>query len=261
MIKCKIDGCEDSAHAIGLCQPHYRQERRRQRGLSKPGPKRDPSKPYSKFRERQTCSAGHALTEDNVKLDTRGHRLCLACLGTSRVIYCPHGHEYTEENTYVQPNGARTCKTCRRERMKERRPRSVGQGGYNAMKMHCPHGHEYSPENTYWSSNKRQCRACARENSKRQGLKRYGITLELCERLLELQDRKCSICGAADPGCIDHDHYCCNGPFSCGRCVRGLLCDKCNNGLGRFEDSTERLQAAIDYLKNPPAYKIGSDDE
>lgn len=41
---------------------------------------------------------------------------------------------------------------------------------------------------------------------------------------------------------IDHCH-------NTGK-IRGLLCHKCNTGLGAFKDSTEYLNAAIEYLKS-----------
>lgn len=34
---------------------------------------------------------------------------------------------------------------------------------------------------------------------------------------------------------VDHDHRCCAGGKSCGRCVRGLLCSTCNISLGHYE--------------------------
>lgn len=49
------------------------------------------------------------------------------------------------------------------------------------------------------------------------------------------------ICGATDDLGIDHDH-------NSGE-VRGKLCDKCNQGLGLFQDSPELLHAAADYIK------------
>lgn len=48
--------------------------------------------------------------------------------------------------------------------------------------------------------------------------------------------------------CIDHDHTCCPGALSCGRCIRGLLCRKCNGLLGFAKDDVEILQRAINYL-------------
>ena len=34
---------------------------------------------------------------------------------------------------------------------------------------------------------------------------------------------------------VDHDHRCCPGIKSCGKCVRGLLCYECNLFLGKIE--------------------------
>ena len=34
---------------------------------------------------------------------------------------------------------------------------------------------------------------------------------------------------------LDHDHGCCAGDASCGKCIRGVLCMACNIRLGMFE--------------------------
>jgi Recombination endonuclease VII len=43
---------------------------------------------------------------------------------------------------------------------------------------------------------------------------------------------------------VDHDHSCCPGPYSCGRCVRGLLCHHHNQLIREIENGTvDRLRA------------------
>lgn len=38
----------------------------------------------------------------------------------------------------------------------------------------------------------------------------------------------CEVCGTHDNLCIDHDHDCCPGKYTCGKCVRGVLCGRHN---------------------------------
>ena len=79
--------------------------------------------------------------------------------------------------------------------------------------------------------------------------KRYGITEDQYYQMLKEQNGVCCICKLPNSGgfrpkqrlAIDHDH---NTKF-----VRGLLCQKCNRGLGLFNDSIERLKSAIKYLE------------
>lgn len=84
--------------------------------------------------------------------------------------------------------------------------------------------------------------------------RKYNITREQYDALLEKQGGRCAICRTDKPGNrslllnVDHDHACCPGGKSCGKCVRGLLCAYCNVGLGAFRDDAERLAAAAAYL-------------
>ena len=233
-MKCSVEGCTNAVHCKSMCQNHYRKQRKwgRPEGPTdeqrkKPGPKADPSKPYSKHKPKKGRHRPTPKTE------------------------CPVGHPYDEQNTYVDSKGYRHCRECRAERMRDARPKGAGQGGHNRKKTHCPQGHAYDEENTLWRGNRRACRACALVNSARQNVKRYGLDPEQFMSMLVRQNNACMICqvpfGAKAPH-IDHDHACCSGGKSCGQCVRGLLCADCNKGLGLFKDDPERLRSAIEYL-------------
>lgn len=83
-------------------------------------------------------------------------------------------------------------------------------------------------------------------------LRRHGLTIDGFESQLADQGGVCAICGTGDPApksrfCVDHDHGCCPGAHSCGRCVRGLLCDTCNRTIAI--DDPGRLRAAATYLE------------
>lgn len=80
--------------------------------------------------------------------------------------------------------------------------------------------------------------------------KKYGITKEDYDRMLEQQEGQCAICGVTSPGWpsiesgtfhVDHNHR--TGE------VRGLLCSTCNQGLGYFKDDPGLLSAAAAYLR------------
>lgn len=82
---------------------------------------------------------------------------------------------------------------------------------------------------------------------------RYGITEDQYQQMLKDQDYRCAICGTHQEDqkirmSVDHDHKCCPGLYSCGKCLRGLLCRNCNLMLGVLKDEEEILQAAINYL-------------
>lgn len=80
----------------------------------------------------------------------------------------------------------------------------------------------------------------------------YNLTAQQYEQLYVAQNGTCAIChratGATRKLSVDHDHACCNGPTSCGSCVRGLLCRPCNDMLGHARDSVEMFYRAIAYL-------------
>jgi hypothetical protein len=80
-------------------------------------------------------------------------------------------------------------------------------------------------------------------------LRIYGLTVADYAQLCERQNNKCAICtctetkivnGQEQRLSVDHDHD--------TGAVRGLLCSKCNSGLGLFRDDVALLNAAAVYL-------------
>lgn len=82
--------------------------------------------------------------------------------------------------------------------------------------------------------------------------KYYNITPKQYHNLVKKQNGVCVICKEVSilngNGSIDHDHNCCPSRDSCGKCVRGILCVRCNFGIGQFKDNVGILQNAIEYL-------------
>lgn len=82
-------------------------------------------------------------------------------------------------------------------------------------------------------------------------LHNHKLTQQKHDRMLKKQCHRCAICRKKFEKTphIDHSHKCCPPMRSCEKCRRGLLCEDCNLGLGRFKDSIEVLNSAIHYLK------------
>ena len=75
----------------------------------------------------------------------------------------------------------------------------------------------------------------------------YGITSEDYDEMYSEQEGCCLICGIHQSElksrfCVDHDH-------DTGK-VRGLLCNGCNNGIGKLKDNYDLLYRAADYLRS-----------
>jgi hypothetical protein len=97
-----------------------------------------------------------------------------------------------------------------------------------------------------------------RENMRRTYvLRKYGISFQELEDLLQRHSERCAICRRPWTQCVsakrsrydarflqylcvDHDH-------ATGK-VRGLLCNGCNTAIGMFQEDAARLAAAAEYL-------------
>lgn len=81
----------------------------------------------------------------------------------------------------------------------------------------------------------------------------YADFLDMLD-MLEAQEHRCYVCGVHEDDTfnglvIDHDHSCCpESSQSCGECIRGLLCGRCNLTLGMTGDSIDVLTSLIAYV-------------
>lgn len=86
-----------------------------------------------------------------------------------------------------------------------------------------------------------------REKNLVRTLRQYNLTVDQYQTMVSRFEGSCWLCrkpetkidihtGEIQRFKVDHDHACCPGTKSCGKCVRGLLCDHCNGNVMRCVD-------------------------
>jgi hypothetical protein len=160
------------------------------------------------------------------------------------------------------PNGTRTCLFCGKEfkptstRQKYCGWRIKGSCGYIASQpsrelyRSNPVNQELQRQQSkVWHENHKHLRIKFKDNDREVSteLKRkYGITLDDYNRMLEEQQGNCALCHRPlnlqerRPH-VDHGHV--------TKVVRGILHPACNHGLGHFEDNPAICRLAADYLE------------
>lgn len=77
-------------------------------------------------------------------------------------------------------------------------------------------------------------------NVPRDRAKKYGLTVEQVDAMLEEHNGLCHSCLSKPAAVIDHCHE--------TNAVRGMLCQECNLGIGLLGDDLESVQKAVEYL-------------
>lgn len=151
------------------------------------------------------------------------------------------------------PEGTRVCTGCGETKPLDDFPNSANGGAHDGKMPKCK-----PCQSAIQSAYRKQYQIdhpdiyAARKLKQR--VRNMGLTVEQFHEMEESQHGLCAICGKpnliADHKrlTIDHDHDCCPGKYSCGKCVRGLLCGSCNHGLGAFKDDVAIMQKAVEYL-------------
>ena len=130
------------------------------------------------------------------------------------------------------------CGKCKEEKPFEAFAKSAKKG-YQSYCRECNKAHKRQ-----WIGDNRQVVASNRLWSL------YRLRQADYDMMVQKQSGLCGIC--EEPfktvGFVDHDHSCCSGVRSCGKCVRGLLCSSCNSKLGWLECNRSKVNS---YLKAP----------
>jgi hypothetical protein len=172
-----------------------------------------------------------------------------------RCTKCGITKKYSDFHKFTKsPDGYKyQCKPCVREYdLKEHDPKRVFDRKTQGTKIQCRWCKEYLNKKEFGKS-KTYCKQCSNKVGHMQNLKRYGLTAEQYIDMSNAQNNVCKICGNEEKQnrrlSVDHDHSCCAGSNSCGKCIRGLLCAYCNKTLGMVKDDIQTLQKMIDYLR------------
>lgn len=131
------------------------------------------------------------------------------------------------------------CKACNLE---EKRQRYIADPA--AAKARVKRWQQENPErlNAYRRARRLEPEVRRRERAGHL-MRKFGITLEQYETMLEAQSGVCAICGRAPRDIslhVDHDH-------STGQ-IRALLCFPCNNALADLQEDPDVARKAVAYL-------------
>ena len=183
------------------------------------------------------------------------------------LMHCnTHGY-IKSENVIFEKNGNKKCKPCDQKRRTEIRYKI---DNASDTEKYCTGCKEVKALDQFREFDKKTrlsyCVDCRRTREDisyyRDGkslIRKYGINREDYNKILEKQNDVCAICKMPEDSkttaidksrkrflCVDHDH---SKEHLGSKMVRGLLCLKCNHGLGCFKDSPEILRTAAEYLE------------
>ena len=157
------------------------------------------------------------------------------------------GHQNAYDNLCYHKNmETKTCNACSKTKpLSDFHYSNSGSGKRKSKCKECQakYFQEYRAKNTLRLQEKwrdASKRYHSYDNRRLRTLRKYNLTLDEYNDILESQDNKCLICKRKMALVIDHDHE--------TGVVRGLLCNACNLAIGYFEDSTERLESAVKYI-------------
>lgn len=161
----------------------------------------------------------------------------------NRPIVCDH------QDRPVYAKGL--CRACYEKSLRRNNPEYAERQRRNRREWAKRNPHKVAAKQEARKNDPR-CRARDAKTKYLGHLRRRGLDQAKLQELRIIQRGECGICGRSLESVaathIDHD-------YTTGL-ARGLLCSRCNNGLGMFCESVGVLRKAISYLENPPSSHI-----
>lgn len=242
-LPCTIDGCDKRIYYGGLCKHHMNRKKTAGDPLAPKPPTR-----YKTYDCQEPECLNVAVSRHIGKCST--HHITKTC----RMCKTEQPLDQFNKNKNSADNLAYECRTCVHTATLARRDQPKVEPEHERPCFTCDqwlHPSQFHKDAHNWDGLSNYCRTChaARyETIKWAKIEQdWKLTREQWEALAK---DGCMICGFKGKRlAVDHDHSCCPGKTSCGRCVRGILCFQHNIGLGYFQDNPETLQKAQKYLE------------
>lgn len=222
---CSVEGCSNFSEAHGLCRTHLMRLYRH---------------------------GNHKQTRPNGWGSKSKHPLYHSWSWHKKKAYSGICEKWKNDFwSFVEDIGDRPSKNHRLEKINQNKPISQNNFKWVELERWSLDIEEKRKKHRDYQRNYRQSIHGKRKLKNTQLNKQFGITLDEYDAMLKKQNFVCAICGEKETAInsktkktvdlsVDHCH-------ETGK-IRGLLCSKCNTGLGLFKDSKDLLQKAIDYL-------------
>jgi hypothetical protein len=159
--------------------------------------------------------------------------------GVIRCSTCREEKHVSAFTPSVVALGCGVCRACKRvaKRAYEARNRDKVNAAARARRLRAPERSKQIRREWYREN---------RDRHRSYNLGRYGITAAEYDALLAAQAGACACCGATANRngkrlFVDHDHE--------TGAVRGVICHKCNAGIGALGDNVEGVRRALAYLE------------
>lgn len=159
---------------------------------------------------------------------------------TKRCSHCKHDKDVSQFNKRNPKGYYSWCKRCVADQKNQRRRDPEYRLKTQESQRRCYANNASYRSNVLASKKAKNADGSLSKQRYKMALKRkYGLSTAQFDAMVDQQQGMCAICSNALE-CVDHCHV--------TGVVRGLLCNRCNLGIGMLDDNPVLLKQAAEYL-------------